>query len=245
MPGFEQAENFPGPEDNLPKLDFGMLWNMIFVSFSPKVSFEEAVAPIRERLSFLPLDNMQFAPTQSKDFDVNSHWALYVENYLEGFHIPWVHPSLNQALDFQAYAYETFSYCNLQLGIADEGQPCFDIPEGHPDHGKLVYAYYFWLFPNVMFNVYPWGLSLNVVEPRGLDKTVVRFRTYLFEQAEGEDRELTRIDETEFEDEAVVESVQIGTRSRLYRQGRFSPSMEPCVHHFHGLLARFHEEGSN
>ncbi len=238
MPGFREAENFPSAADNLPRIPFESLWGMIFGSLNPVVSFSEVVDPIRKRLAFLPLDRTRFVPDQSKDFDVDAHWALYVENYLEGFHIPWVHPALNQALEFDAYAYETFAYCNLQLGIAEEGQPCFPIPEGHPDFGKRVYAYYFWLFPNLMFNVYPWGLSLNVVEPRALNKTRVRFRTYLFEKAVGQDRELTRIDETEYEDEAVVESVQLGTRSRLYDRGRFSPSMEPCVHHFHRLLAQ-------
>jgi choline monooxygenase len=242
MPGFEQAENFPTEADHLPAISLESFWGMLFGALNPVVPFSEAVAPIRERLAFLPLDRTRFVPDQSKDFDVDAHWALYVENYLEGFHIPWVHPALHQALEGDAYAYETFSYCNLQLGIAEEGQPCFPIPEGHPDFGKRVYAYYFWLFPNLMFNVYPWGLSLNVVEPRALDKTRVRFRTYLFENAVGQDRELNRIDETEYEDEAVVESVQLGTRSRLYDRGRFSPTMEVCVHHFHRLLAQYLEE---
>jgi len=239
MPGFQEAENFPTEADHLTALSMESLWGMLFGALDPAIPFSEVIKPIRERLAFLPLDQMRFVPDQSKEFDVKAHWALYVENYLEGFHIPWVHPALNQALEVDAYAYETFPYCNLQLGIAEGGQPCFTIPEGHPDFGKRVYAYYFWLFPNLMFNVYPWGLSFNVVEPRALNRTRVRFRTYLFENATGQDRELNRIDETEYEDEAVVESVQVGTRSRFYDRGRFSPSMEACVHHFHRLLARY------
>ena len=54
-------------------------------------------------------------------------------------------------------------------------------------------------------------------------------------------RIVNRIDQTELEDEAVVESVQLGIRSRFYRQGRFSPTMEKCVHHFHQLVGRFME----
>ena len=34
-------------------------------------------------------------------------------------------------------------------------------PEGHPDHGKEVAAYYYWVFPNMMFNFYPLGDSLS------------------------------------------------------------------------------------
>ena len=36
-----------------------------------------------------------------------------------------------------------------------------------PDYGKRVAAFYFWLFPNLMLNFYPWGLSMNVVNPLG------------------------------------------------------------------------------
>jgi len=45
------------------------------------------------------------------------------------------------------------------------------------------------------------------------------------------------LDRVEREDEAVVESVQRGVRSRLYDRGRYSPAREGGVHHFHRLLA--------
>jgi choline monooxygenase len=41
----------------------------------------------------------------------------------------------------------------------------------------------------------------------------------------------------EREDEAIIESVQRGCRSRLYERGRYSPTREQGVHHFHRLLA--------
>ena len=39
------------------------------------------------------------------------------------------------------------------------------------------------------------------------------------------------------DDEAVVEAVQRGIRSRLYVRGRYSPTREQGVHHFHRLFA--------
>jgi len=41
------------------------------------------------------------------------------------------------------------------------------------------------------------------------------------------------------EDEAVVESVQRGIRSRFYKHGRYSPARERGTHHFHRLIAEF------
>ncbi len=238
MPEFEGVENFPTRADDLTPVSFAEWLGLLFVSLAPAVSLEEMTAPIRERLSWLPFDKLRYAPEASRDFFVDAHWALYCDNYLEGFHIPFVHPALNEAIVFDEYGYELYPYCNLQLGVAKPGEPSFDIPAGAPDHGRLIYGYYYWLFPNLMLNFYPWGLSLNVVEPLGLARTRIRFRTYFYEGTTF-DRSQNRIEQTEFEDEAVVESVQRGIQSRYYQSGRYSVKQEPAVHHFHRLLSEY------
>lgn len=238
MPEFEQVENFPTKADNLTAVSFDEWLGLLFVSLNPKVDFKEMILPMQERLSFLPLDDMTFDETSSKDYFVNANWALYCDNYLEGFHIPFVHPTLNQALEFENYDYEISPYCNLQLGIGKDNEPCFDIPEGHQDYGQNVYAYYYWMFPNLMFNFYPWGLSLNIVNPLSHNKTKISFRSYFFKGTEFDIKE-NSLDDTELEDEAVVESVQLGIQSRFYDKGRFSPTMEKGVHHFHQLISEF------
>lgn len=238
MPEFATAVNFPTEADNLTQVAVREWLGMIFVSLQPAFGFEEATLPIRERTNFLPLDELEFNEEGTKNYFVEANWALYCDNYLEGFHIPFVHPALNQALDFKKYDYEIFPFCNLQTGIAAEGEPHFDLPEGAKDFGKKIYAYYFWLFPNLMFNFYPWGLSLNVVEPINHEQTRVSFRTYRY-RSRPFNRTLNNLDKTEMEDEAVVESVQKGMQSRYYQQGRFSPSMEKGVHHFHRLISEF------
>lgn len=238
MPGFQGVEDFPAKTDHLPPVQVQAWGNMLFASLDPFLPLEEILAPVTERIGFLPFEQLKFSETGTQDYPVNAHWALYVDNYLEGFHVPFVHPGLNKALDFGQYDYELFPYCNLQVGIADAHSPCFDLPPGHRDYGRRVFAYYFWVFPNLMLNFYPWGLSMNVVEPLGPEQTLVRFRAYTFERQESA-RENANIHQTEMEDEAVVESVQQGIKSRLYWKGRFSPSMEKCVHHFHRLVGGF------
>ena len=47
------------------------------------------------------------------------------------------------------------------------------------------------------------------------------------------------IDKVQREDEFVVENVQKGVKSSFYKAGRFSPTREQGVHHFHRLLAEF------
>jgi choline monooxygenase len=90
-----------------------------------------------------------------------------------------------------------------------------------------------------MFNFYPWGISLNIVRPVAPSKTVVEYLTYVSDESltgEGAGADLHRV---ESEDEAVVESVQRGVRSRYYSHGRYSPTREQGTHHFHKLIAEF------
>jgi len=236
MPGFEGVANFPAQKDDLHQIALEEALGLLFVNLDPSITFSEIIKPITDRLSWLPFDTMNYIEDKSKDYVVNGHWALYCDNYLEGFHVPFVHEGLHNALSFDEYEYELYPYCNLQLGVAKDGEPCFDIPENHKDHGRNIYAYYYWVWPNLMFNIYPWGLSLNTIEPLAKDLTLVRFRTYQFDGTEF-DWTANQIDVTELEDEAVVESVQEGIKSRFYSKGRYSASMEKCVHHFHQLLA--------
>jgi choline monooxygenase len=238
MPEFKDVENFPSENDHLTQVPVQEWLGMIFVSLQPAFDFETATQPIRKRTGFLPLGSLEFQEEGTKDYSIQANWALYCDNYLEGFHIPFVHPALNKAIDFKQYDYELFPFCNLQIGIAEESEPHFDIPPGERDFGKKIYAWYFWLFPNLMLNFYPWGLSLNVVEPLSHERTRVRFRTYRFKNVPF-NRTVNNLEKTELEDEAVVESVQKGIQSRFYKQGRFSPTMEKGVHHFHRLASEF------
>lgn len=248
MPGFEQAIDFPGPEDDLKSLPVGKIGRFLFTSLNPLMDFVAWAGPLNDYIGFLPLSSFQLDTGRSKTYEVEAHWALYVENYLEGFHIPFVHKSLAAALQVGDYAQELWPWGSLQKGVVGEGHPAFDFPEGHPDFGKRIGAYYFWLAPNLMLNFYPWGLSMNIVEPMGLKKTRVRFLTYVWQLNLLDKGAGAGLDRVEMEDEEVVEDVQLGLQSRLYHRGRFSPAHEQGVHHFQRMMAQIlndHEATEN
>ena len=168
----------------------------------------------------MPLDEFRAHPKTSRDYLIGANWALYCDNYLEEFQSVRSR-GLAEKLDYSSYYTEVFPHSSLQMGIARQGEPVFDLPEGHPDYGKRVAAFYFWLFPNIMLNFYPWGLSLNVVNPLGPARTRVSFISYVWNESlrgEGAGGDLHKV---EMEDEEVVESVQRGVSSRLYDRGRF------------------------
>ena len=263
MPEFREVQDFPSPADDLKKLPLFQWGKWLFTSltgsslspdpttsrtqpFSGSSPDPAASIPadlffgeMMDRMQWLPFSDFVFRPELSRDFTVRAHWALYCENYLEGFHIPFVHAGLNAVIDFGNYTTELFRYSNLQFGIAKDDEDCFDLPPSSRDYGKKVAAYYFFVFPNMMFNFYPWGLSVNIVKPVSLTETKISFLTYVADASKYDKGAGSGLGEVETEDEEIVESVQKGIRSRFYRHGRYSVSREQGTHHFHRIMAEF------
>ncbi|MCA0360048.1 MAG: aromatic ring-hydroxylating dioxygenase subunit alpha [Armatimonadetes bacterium] len=238
MPEFEGVENFPAQSDHLPKVTFAEWQSLLFARVSPTgPSMEEYMQGVTERISFLPLDQFIHAPERARDYLVNGHWALYVDNYLEGFHIPYIHAALNATLDYGSYRTILLPHGNLQVGAASDGEHVFDLPPGHPEHGERISAFYFWMFPNLMLNFYPWGLSLNLVQPLSHERTKVSFVPFVWRPEYLDQGSGGALDRVEREDEVVVELTQRGVRSRFYDRGRYSPVRELGVHQFHRMIS--------
>ncbi|HEX5138950.1 MAG TPA: SRPBCC family protein [Planctomycetota bacterium] len=237
MPEFKEAAGFPTKADDLPRLPLERWGMFLYTALRPACTFSEWSGEVARRLAGVALHGMRPDPTRSRDYEVRANWALYVDNYLEGFHIPFIHGGLNAELDYGSYATELFRRANLQVGYAEGTEAVLDLPPGSPDRGRQVAAYYAWLFPNLMLNFYPWGLSINIVKPLAVDRTRVTFLSYVRDESKLDRGAGAGLDRVELEDEAVVEATQRGVRSRLYDRGRYSPTREQGVHHFHRLLA--------
>jgi choline monooxygenase len=224
MPEFAGVKDFPSAADDLPRVPFGEWAGHGFAALDPAAPLDDFLADVKARMSMLPIRGFSAEPARDREYDIDAHWALYVENYLEGFHIPFVNAALNVIVDYATYTSELFRYSNLQVARGKTGE---------------IAAHYWWLFPNLMLNFYPWGLSVNLVQPRALDRTRVTFRSFVWDASKLDAGAGCGLDRVEEEDEAIVHAVQRGVRSRLYRRGRYSPTRERGVHHFHRLLCEF------
>lgn len=239
MPEFKGVENFPTKEDDLCRVPL-YEWNKwLFTALDARLPATEFLGPMMERVGWMPLSEFKFRPDLSKAYLVTSNWALYCENYLEGFHIPFVHAGLNAAIDYGNYTIELYRYSSLQTGTAKKSEHVFDLPKGSPDYGKKIAGYYFWVFPNMMFNFYPWGLSLNVVNPLAVDRCKVTFLSYVWDESKLHQGAGADLHTVEMEDEDIVQNVQKGIRSRFYKHGRYSVKQEKGTHHFHCLISEF------
>jgi choline monooxygenase len=239
MPEFDKTLNFPRECDNLHRFPLINWHGLLFVGLNPLFDLNDVLNKIEDRIGFLPLNKLLIQESLSKNYEIDAHWALYCDNYLEGFHVPFVHKDLNEVLDYENYDTEIYDYFNLQIGYATGEEDCFAFPKEHVDNGKKIAAYYYWIFPNLMLNVYPWGISVNLVKPQAISHTKIIFRSYVFDESKLNMGASGDLDKVEMEDEYVVQNVQKGVNSSFYKTGRFSPTKEKGVHHFHNLISNF------
>jgi len=235
MPEFEQAIGFPSDSDNLHEFVLDIWKGLYFISQNSEQ--DHTMLELNHRFDFLDIESYIHDHSRDRDHKISANWMLYVDNYLEGFHIPFVHPELNQTLDYSGYTTEVFDGGVLQIGKASQGDVKFDLPHNHPDYGQDIAAYYLWLFPNMMFNFYPWGLSVNIVIPVSPSETRVIYRGYVKDESLAQEGAGSILDTVEIQDQEIIEQVNKSMRSKVYDRGRYSPTREQGVHHFHRIIS--------
>jgi choline monooxygenase len=213
------------------------------------VNFDQAGPSLAEFLGNIPQLASEFSfeglsLAERRDYLVNCNWKVYVDNYLEGYHIPIVHAGLMKEIDYPRYRCETFRYHSQQLGPVKPAKSGDTHDRVYTPGDGLKDALYFWVFPSLMLNIYPDNVSINIIVPLSHDKTLTIFEWY-FHDADSpkvRDRVAKAIafsDTVQQEDIHICEAVQHGLQSATYDRGRFSVKRENGVHHFHLLLAEF------
>ena len=224
-PGFDKAEKFPSKGDNLKRFNTKNWMDFIFISLNKAINITPVLDDIKSRVNLFPFDKVSFSESLSSEFEINAHWAIYCENYLEGFHVPFVHRGLSKEIDNSSY--ETVLLKNGVVQFAKSSQK------------NNIYGYYYWIFPNIMLNFYDWGLSVNIIEPISKNKTRIRFLSYPIKGNKKSKKAILDLIRVEMEDQSVVKSVHKGISSKFYTKGRYSPEHEKGVHYFHRLLSKY------
>jgi len=229
-PEFEGVEEFDRASCVLPPYHVEVWNELVFVNLDCEA--ETLTEFLGELLADMPPhDYSGFRLAHHKAWELDCNWKVYVDNYLEGYHIPIVHPGLFRELDYPNYRTETKKSYSIQFA-----------PTRRPDRIRTVggddQVRYFWIFPNLMLNVYPDNFSTNLILPIGPGRTVTLFDWY-FRDAEASKQEIEETvafsDEIQLEDISICEDVQRGLASPTYESGRYSVKRENGVHHFHGL----------
>ena len=215
----------------------------LFVNFDKNAPpLSEFLGNIPELAKDFPFEGLQLA--ERRDYYVDCNWKVYVDNYVEGYHIPIVHPGLMREIDYPRYRTETFRYHSQQLGAVKDLPVSGGEERVYAPGIGLKDALYFWVFPNLMLNIYPDNIQLNLIVPLSHDKTLTIFEWYFHDANSAHTRERVKkvtafSEEVQQEDMDICKAVQRGLRSSTYNRGRYSVKRENGVHHFHMLLNEF------
>jgi choline monooxygenase len=227
-PEMQDACDFRVEDIRLPPLRVHEWQGLVFVALDAEApAFEAVYGGIAERIAPIDLAAMRYLRRDS--YDIACNWKVYVDNFLEGYHLPHVHPGLSRVLDYRAYDTELFAWHSLQ------SSPLRNSADIYGD-GQ---AFYYFVYPNVMLNIMPGRLQTNRILPLGPDRCRVEFDYYYAQDAAAQariDADAGFSDQVQQEDIAICEAVQKGLASGTYTAGRLNPKRESGVWHFHNLL---------
>ncbi len=236
-PEFDGVADFCKEDNGLTQVAEDTWGPLVFIHqppVRPENTLEQFLAPLPHRTE--GLERLGFAAR--REYEVACNWKVYVDNYLDGgYHVNTVHPGLAGALDYTHYRTEIDGNTSVQISPL---KPAADASVGKVRTGKN--AYYWWVFPNLMINLYQDVMDTNVVLPLGPERCKVIFDFY-FAPREGASMEdfiaesIAVAHQVQLEDMGICEEVQRGLKSRAFDTGRFSVKREAGGLHFHRLLA--------
>ena len=227
-PEMQDADDFRVEDIHLTPFRVVEWQGLIFVAVDPATpAFEELYGDIAARIAPINLAAMRF--TRRDSYDIDCNWKVYVDNYLEGYHLPHVHPGLSKVLDYRIYDTTLSPWKSLQHSPLRDSADIYG--EGE--------AFYYFVYPNVMLNIMPGRMQTNRILALGPERCRVEF-DYYYAQDEAALARIARdqafSDEVQQEDIDICLAVQRGLASGHYDAGRLCPKRESGLWHFHNQL---------
>ena len=237
-PGMEGTANFSTSDFRLLPVQVATWGPLVFANLDLKAPpLTHFIEDIPDQCRRFRTEEMRYV--MSREWRIDCNWKVYVDNYLEGYHVSVVHPGLHKELDTDQYVVEPHRYYSRQFAplrpLSAHAADRKYIPRAGDEE-----AHYYWIYPNWMLNIYQGQMQTNIVVPVDHRTTLVRFDWYSVTPPAEDDPEWARLVDFSFEiqdeDIAICEAVQRNLRSRVYDRGRYSATRENGVHHFHSLL---------
>jgi choline monooxygenase len=175
-PYWDAADGTASPDFNpaqysLVPVHTAVWCDQIFVRLSDEgPSFEEHIAPLARR--WAPYDLSLFRYGFHAHYEVAANWKLVIQNFLDTYHLPFLHPQLG-TVD-QARNYDDVNEEDTVIGICyragavekdkgDIGMPTFPNLPPYQSRGQDILV----LYPNTMLEIVPGHLLFMRVEPDG------------------------------------------------------------------------------
>lgn len=237
-PEFDGVENFCREKIQLPQWHVDTWGPLIFVTNqSNPVSLRDFLSPLPSKTD-RSLESMKFF--RRVEYSLQCNWKLFVDNYLDGgYHVNTIHPALAGVIDYSQYRIEISGNTSVQVAPL---KPPEKAREKEVAQVRAGTGYYWWIYPNLMINIYEGLMDTNLVIPQGHNRCLVQF-DYYFSETDGEnkrafiEKSIEVAHQIQLEDLSICEDVQRGLSSSTFSTGRFSAKREGAGYHFHKMLS--------
>jgi len=238
-PEFEGQPGFNASDFSLVPVRVEEWFNLVFANLDEQAQpLADSLSEVSPQVGKFPFRGMKLL--QRRSYEMRCNWKTYIDNYLEGYHLPSVHPGLNRELDYGFYRIEPYRHHVRQFSPLRPSQPAEDRARLYAAAPGDLTTDYFWIFPNWMLNCYPDNVQINMIFPRAAEHTLAVFEWYVSAETLHEPEKMRAVEfshQTQLEDIAICEVVQKNLHSRSYQRGRYSIKQETGVHAFHRMYA--------
>lgn len=201
------------------------IWRgLLFVAIAPERSLEDQLGALIGEIADEPVETYHWMREERLIFDAN--WKIYTDNFVEGYHIPGIHPAFHRAIDFEKF--ET---------VAMDGLVRMSAP---PRDGLFYRGTWLWMWPNWTLSLFDGGMNTSRINPLGVDRTELIYNFYFRDTSDtgAEAREQIIADNLAVirEDFEICIETQKNYESGAYTPGPLSPRHEQGVAYFQKML---------
>jgi choline monooxygenase len=253
----QRTPSFCGPDQSThPGFDadkHGLLpvrcerWHrLLFVNLDPNAkSLLDHIAPLVARWKAYDFSLLRHGGSQR--WELKANWKLAVENFVERYHLPFVHPTLNSVSSVKHTLHITDGEGFVGVGSRNFAAPQ---PAGKElptfpglNAEQSTRAEYVELFPNVMIGVHYHHVYAFILTPVAVDQTLERFEFFFVgdeamtpHYAETREKMIDLIRLVNGEDIDIVQRLHAGCTSPAMQGSVFSPVMEDTTHKFQKIV---------
>jgi choline monooxygenase len=199
---------------------------LLFAAIEPETSLAQQLGALPEELASDPLED--FLPTETRRFVMRCNWKTYTDNFVEGYHIPGIHPSFIKVIDFDAFLTEA------RRGYVRMSAPQRD--------GSIYGGKWLWMWPSWTLSTFPGGMNTSRIAPLGPNETELVYHFYFRDISAATEAVRSRTIEVNSgivrEDFGICEHTQRNYASGAYRPGPLSPRHEAGVAYFQSEVTK-------
>ncbi|MEY3091417.1 MAG: hypothetical protein RIU67_200 [Actinomycetota bacterium] len=214
----------PSPEDHALRPIRVETWGpLVFVNLDPNApSLTTTLGSLDDAVRRHDFASFSYGERVVRTLECN--WKTYVDNYLEGYHVPLLHPLLNSAVDMKTYSVE----------VLDE--TCC-IHRAGPIEGSTSAGVWLFRYPNLAINVYADGMNIERIVPLSSTRTAVVYDYFAHDVSEEKMASMVEMSKVTLdEDQAIAELVQRNLDAGVYEAGPLSPRHENALAWFQGRI---------